>query len=104
MYLIAVTAPEVAGILAAAAALGGVLLALIKLGGERDTLTITRAQGATTILDAALKSLNAELERKDDIIEDQERAFVALRQHAEHLAEELARCRADLERCNAPHD
>lgn len=66
----ATTPTEVSLVLTSVAALVAAILAFIKFGlGERGALTITQAQGANTILDAALKSLNLELERKDEVIE-----------------------------------
>jgi cell division protein FtsB len=63
------------------------VFALIKFGlGEKGSLTITQAQGANTILNAALESLNKELVRKDQLIED-------LSAERDQLREELKKCR-----------
>lgn len=71
IHFMALSPAEISGLLASLAAVIGSIIAFIKFGvSERGSLTISQAQGANTILDAALKSLNAELERKDEIIDE----------------------------------
>lgn len=80
LHLFAATPAEISGVLAGGAALMASIIAFIKFGlGERGTLTITQAQGANTILNSALESLNKELERKQDMIESLERERDALK-------------------------
>lgn len=69
--IFALTSAEVSALIAAAGILIGAITAFVKFGlGERGTLTITQAQGANTILDGALRALNNELVRKDEIIDE----------------------------------
>lgn len=80
LQVLAATPAEISGVLAGGAALIASVVAFIKFGlGERGTLTITQAQGANTILNSALESLNKELERKQDTIDSLERERDALK-------------------------
>jgi hypothetical protein len=87
MFWFSLTPAEISLILSGVAAVVASVFALIKFGlGEKGSLTITQAQGANTILNAALESLNKELVRKDQLIED-------LSAERDQLREELKKCR-----------
>lgn len=81
---------ELASIAAIVSALAGALVALRRFRPEKDSLVVTQAQGAATILNDLVRTLYAEIEReRAGRQRDHERAEAEIR----GLREELARCR-----------
>ena len=72
---------ELAAITGLITALVGAVIAMRKFKPERDSLVVTQAQGAATILNDLVRTLYAEIDR--------------LRAEIDRLKEELERCRGE---------
>jgi hypothetical protein len=77
----------------------GILAALKVLPGQRGELRIGREQGAATIRDSFIASLQRDLERKNDELERQDRLIAELREETEGL-----RRRAGTRKSDPPSD
>ena len=65
--VVGLTVTEIGGLIAATATAIGGWATFRKLKPERDTLVLTSAQGATTILNNLVQTLYAEIERREEV-------------------------------------
>jgi peptidoglycan hydrolase CwlO-like protein len=90
------TVVEISALGTFAAAIVGAIAVLVRLPGERGTLKITRDQGAATIYDNLVQTLqrevqrkDAEVQRRDDIIDARQKTIDQLRDELEELEDEI---------------